>query len=145
MDKNIRNEGSTPSPRSGESVCLITHQPLARNAIHLSCNHSYNYTPLCKELVIQRSRTKNLTCPYCGQSIHRYIPYIPELYDLRYKSIIRKSNCIDLRPCEYIYQRGPKKGTQCPCKSAYETDNGSFCFKHDKLRSSKLRNMPGLQ
>ena len=134
MAELIVNPLLNQSPRSSNQVCLITHEPLKRNSINLTCGHTYNYVPLCKELIIQRSRSSRLTCPYCSQHINKFIPYVPNLYRDEFKRIVRKSNCIDLRQCDYVYKRGAKKGMKCTCKSGYETEYGSFCYQHDKHR-----------
>ena len=112
-------------------LCLITHVPLDDVNICLPCQHTYNYKAICRELYNQKKRTRMMACPYCNASLDKYIPYVPHLYDPQYKSVIRKTNCINMKSCQYVLKRGPNKGNRCPCESAYATPMGDFCPRHD--------------
>jgi hypothetical protein len=65
--------------------CLISNNNLENNAITLNCKHTFNYSPLIKEITkqksvanrleIQRLKKFQIKCPYCRQIHNHILPY----------------------------------------------------------------------
>jgi len=114
--------------------CLISNNNLENNAITLNCKHTFNYSPLIKEITkqksvanrleIQRLKKFQIKCPYCRQ-IHNHI--------LPYRALDKQIFGVNWPPkyalqphrCQAILKSGKRKGVACehPC---FE----KFCNKH---------------
>ena len=67
---------STSSSSSYDNICLISKEILHPNHITLVCNHKFNYIPIYKEVLYQKTKFNTLyevtklnynqiNCPYC--------------------------------------------------------------------------------
>ena len=127
-------------------VCLLTGEPLEYNHIQLTCNHAFNYEPLFKEILHQKTlassrRSDNITlqinqikCPYCRTVNNKLLPYIPLN---GYKSYIKGVNSplgftMEGHSCEWTFKTGKKKGCLCG-RAAFQHSNGAHCPLHAKL------------
>ncbi len=124
-----------------DTICLITKEPLTSNYIQLPCDHKFNYTPLCKEIISMKyskskySKNIKLTkkqsfCPYCRGVFNKLLPFIP-IYNISLpKYICSKKNCFEMQSCSYKLKSGKHKGCLCGNKNGFETEKGILCLKH---------------
>jgi len=143
---NNNNDDDDDDDDGNNNICLITKEQLIHNYITLSCNHSFNYFPLYKEVCLQKQKSSRLTnleivklssqqikCPYCRTIINNLIPYIPinheiqKIINVNYPS----KYCMTMYKCRYNFKLGKSKGSLCN-KHAYEIPNkdGIYCEKH---------------
>jgi hypothetical protein len=124
--------------------CLINKLPLGINKITLSCNHTFNYTALYKEIYnikYKYPRTRKLQrneirCPYCRKVHQNILPYIPE-------EVLEKIVGINWPPkyalmpsiCKHILKSGNRKGESClkPCLAGIPLD---LCTRHKKMHQA---------
>lgn len=124
-----------------EKHCLITKEPLTLHALTLPCGHTFNYSPLCREMVKLKYPTSTfkspiclkrnqIRCPYCRTIINQLLPILP-MYDLNLpKNICSHTNCIPMKSCEYVFKRGKRRGEKCNHPSGFVTEQGITCLKH---------------
>ena len=113
--------------------CLISHLPLTYNAITLTCNHSFNYLPLFKELCLTHHKYI-LYCPYCRTVSAKLMPYIPLPGVTKIHGINSpNSKCMPAPACSVI----TKKGTSCGLDGIACTE-GIFCAKHLPKKEAEL-------
>lgn len=118
-----------------DNTCLISGMPIDKEtSVNLLCGHSFNYTSLFSEVLIQKHAKNNphklkphqIICPYCRTVFNHILPYDKPDDVLReygvnqpYKWTLRP-NC-----CSYIFKSGTRIHTPCnePCYKNY-------CPKH---------------
>ena len=130
--------------------CLISGDKLSDNHITLKCNHAFNYIPLLKEVITQKTtknvlsittlRKSEIQCPYCRTIQRKLLPYVPTK---EYPSPILNVNsplqlCMEIHTCEWIYKSGKNKGNTCNA-GAYQHNSAVYCHKHHIIanKSSK--------
>ena len=71
-----------------KEVCLLTDMDLDKNHITLPCNHKFNFYPLYREVINQKTTSKTshlntdklkyteIKCPYCRQKFDKLLPHI---------------------------------------------------------------------
>ena len=89
---NIVISSSSPSPPSppstDDNICLISKEKLHPNHITLKCNHKFNYMPIYKEVLYQKTKSNTMyevtklqpyqiKCPYCRTVNNKLLPFIP--------------------------------------------------------------------
>jgi hypothetical protein len=129
---NKEEDMDQSSGNKNEQVCMISHMPLTYNSVKLPCNHTFNYLPLYKELVLVNTHTphKTIKCPYCRTMSMKLLPYIPLVgVEKRYGINIPKTLCMDGPKCVYSIKSGKHKGLECS-KDGMEGPDGTFCKKH---------------
>lgn len=131
-----------------EEECLLTKVSLTRNYIKLDCGHTFNYLALFEEVKQQKTRklyvnpihfshSSQFYCPYCRKVINGLLPYIPSECAEKIKNVnFPLSLSIKHRECSYVYNRGKMKGEKCSANSAYESDIGIYCYKHQNKYSN---------
>jgi hypothetical protein len=133
----LNNSGETNSIISlNENKCLISKESLNDNFITLPCNHTFNYIPLYKEVILQKItpnplETSRLTphqirCPYCRLIVNNLLPYIPlnnveKITNVNYPL----SKCMKHLDCEHKF----KNGKMCS-KPAYKCNGQIYCEQH---------------
>jgi hypothetical protein len=129
--------------RIEEKHCLITKEPLTPHALTLPCGHTFNYEPLCREMIQLKYPTttfkspiclkrNQICCPYCRTIINQLLPILP-MYDLNLpKNICSHINCIPMKPCEYEFKRGIRRGETCKHPTGFITEQGITCLHHYK-------------
>lgn len=117
------------SPPLEKKLCLISHEPLTYNAVTLSCNHSFNYLPLFRELSLHEHKHQYIHCPYCRVHSDKLIPYIPlpgvtKLVGVNYPT----KWCMPAPKCSFV-----KAKTDQKCDyNGIEYEHGVFCKTHLK-------------
>ena len=127
--------------------CLISKQPLTYNYVTLPCGHKFNYIPLLKEVITQKT-TRNplnitflninqIQCPYCRTVHNKLLPFIPtSLYSKRIRGVTAPAiYCIAAKTCSWKFKSGKRKGEICG-KEAYENGDGCFCTSHHKCNKN---------
>lgn len=129
-----------------DECCLISKQPLTYNYITLPCNHKFNYIPLLKEIITQKT-TRNplnvtmlmlhqIQCPYCRSIHNKLLPFVPtSVCSKRIRGVTAPTlYCMNQKTCTWRFKSGKRKGQLCG-KEAYENDKGCFCNNHHKCNS----------
>lgn len=137
-----------------DSCCLLTKEALNDIHVTLNCGHKFNYIPLYKEVVIQKTsagitsngyynsctlRLNEVKCPYCRSVQDKLLPF------LNYDDIKRlrgvngpESLCMKARMCEYIETANKKKkkntkkeiSDSCECNAIHLVNGVYYCKKH---------------
>lgn len=129
-----------------KNTCLISNETLEENHIKLCCSHTFNYGPLFKEIVVQKTiknymevqklNKYSIKCPYCRCIQKGILPMRPGFNSVKYvnypSEYAMKSN-----NCSYIFLSGKKKNQICnrACHKQY-------CSQHIKIlekRELKLK------
>ena len=142
----LNNSGDINSIiHTNETVCLISKESLNDNFITLPCNHTFNYIPLYKEIILQKILPNSLEisrlsphqirCPYCRLTINNLLPYIPlnnveKITNVNYPS----NKCMKHLDCEQKL----KNGHFCS-KSAYKINGQIYCDQHWKIINVKKK------
>lgn len=123
--------------KQNKEKCLISDEPLNSTKITLSCNHSFNYYPLFKEITIQKTRYNNLEtqrlkkneikCPYCRNTQKGILPYRDNYTKIQFVNWPEK---IAYKPfkCRYIFLSGKKKDQKCN-----HACSNKFCMQHKRI------------
>ena len=140
------------SHSSDDNICLISKDKLHPNHITLKCNHKFNYIPIYKEVLYQKTKSNTLyevtklnsyqiKCPYCRTITNKLLPFI------QYPSVKLAKNihstepdCITAVKCSHITKtRMPNKcDTQCDKNALYyAAENLLFCPTHYKKYIAK--------
>ena len=133
----LNNSGDINSIISlNENVCLISKEVLIDNFITLPCNHTFNYIPLYKEVILQKISPNSLEtsrlsphqirCPYCRLTVNNLLPYIPldnveKITNVNYPL----NKCMKHLECEQKL----KNGNFCT-KIAYKINGQIYCEQH---------------
>jgi len=146
---------TSSSSSSYDNICLISKEPLHPNHITLSCNHKFNYIPIYKEVLYQKTKFNNLyevtklnydqiKCPYCRTITNKLLPFIPYPCVKLAKNIHSSgSNCIPVAKCSHVIKKhngdGDGGGDAKCNKNAlyYETENVLLCPTHYKKYVAK--------
>lgn len=143
----LNNSGdinSIISPTSpNELNCLISKEKLNDNFITLPCNHSFNYFPLYKEVILQKTIPNSLEtarlsphqirCPYCRTIVNKLLPYIPlnnveKIINVNYPL----NKCMKHLDCP----KKLKNGHLCS-KIGYKINGEIYCEQHWKIINEK--------
>lgn len=131
-----------------KELCLISYKPLVYNNITLSCGHKFNYEPLLKEVITQKTNRNplnvtilslnELQCPYCRNKQSKLLPFIPtEDYQRPIRGVTAPSLfCMTINTCTWKFKSGKRKG-ECCGKPGYENANGIYCGMHHKCLKPK--------
>jgi len=138
-----------------EEVCLITNSPLDKNHIVLPCKHKFNFIPLYKEVLNQKTCTltshlnidklliNEIKCPYCRQKTKQILPHIKLNNDMCYYVGVNSPEeyCMPFHTCSYIFKSGKNKNKNCEKTSFYKEDK-CYCSQHHntKQKQTKLSN-----
>ena len=137
-----------------DNNCLLTKEVLNHIYITLNCGHKFNYIPLYKEVVIQKTsagmttngyynsstlRLNEMKCPYCRRVQDKLLPF------LNYDNIKKlrgvnapESLCMKVRMCEHVEtaNNNKKKNTKkkisdsCECNAIHTVNGAYYCKKH---------------
>ena len=126
------------------NMCLISQQTLDNTKITLSCNHSFNYGALYKEVYNQKyhkpsteiqSVYKNeIKCPYCRKIQNGLLPYEEGYTRTKWVNdpprLVMKNNA-----CIYTFKSGKRKGLHCDARCTKEYCNK--CLRVVEKRKKK--------
>jgi hypothetical protein len=135
-----------------DNNCLLTKEALNDIHVTLNCGHKFNYIPLYKEVVIQKTsagmttngyynsctlRLNEMKCPYCRRVQDKLLPF------LNYDNIKRlrgvngpESLCMKVRICEHVETASKRKNTKkkisdsCECNAIHVVNGAYYCKKH---------------
>lgn len=152
---------STSSSSSYDNICLISKEILHPNHITLVCNHKFNYIPIYKEVLYQKTKFNTLyevtklnynqiKCPYCRTITNKLLPFIPYPCVKLAKNIHSSdNNCIPVAKCSHVIKKhngdgedGDDHNAHCNSKCNknalyYETENVLLCPTHYKKNVAK--------
>ena len=136
-----------------DNYCLLTKEPLDNIHIKLECGHKFNYVPLYREVVMQKTtgmssigyyqshslKRNEIKCPYCRTIQDKLLPYLE--YDGVNKTTgvnQPKTLSMSVQTCSHIEcKKSKKQGSTCKeqgstCKeNAIHFINGAYlCKKH---------------
>jgi len=147
-----------------DSCCLLTKEALNDIHVTLNCGHKFNYIPLYKEVVIQKTsagmttngyynsctlRLNETKCPYCRRVQDKLLPF------LNYDNVKRlrgvngpESLCMKARMCDHIEtnQKSKKKNTKkeisdsCECNAIHVVNGVHYCKKHYEHQQQQTQN-----
>jgi hypothetical protein len=130
-----------------DNCCLLTKEPLKNIHINLVCGHKFNYVPIYREVIAQKTiglspngyytsnslKRNEIKCPYCRNVQDKLLPYleydgVKKMVGVNYPTKMSMTS----QPCMYTYSASSKKGKKSACKEcAVEYYNGTYvCKKH---------------
>lgn len=151
------SSSSTP-PSTDENICLISKEKLHPNHITLKCNHKFNYMPIYKEVLYQKTKSNTMyevtklqpyqiKCPYCRTITNKLLPFIPYPSVKLAKNIHSTgSDCLSAKKCSYIIKtRNTNTATTSNVNDSnchknalyYEAENLLLCPTHYKKHIAK--------
>jgi hypothetical protein len=135
-----------------DSCCLLTKEALNDIYITLNCGHKFNYTPLYKEVVIQKTsagmttngyynsstlRLNEMKCPYCRRVQDKLLPFLNYDHVKRLRGVNGpESLCMKARMCEHIETSNKRKNSKkkmsdsCECSAIHLVNGAYYCKKH---------------
>ena len=160
---NLIISTSSSSSSSYDNICLISKEILHPNHITLVCNHKFNYIPIYKEVLYQKTKFNTLyevtklnynqiKCPYCRTITNKLLPFIPYPCVKLAKNIHSSdNNCIPVAKCSHFIKKHNGDGdgdgdgdhnAHCNAKCNknalyYETENVLLCPTHYKKYVAK--------
>jgi hypothetical protein len=148
---NCSSKNNTENEDNEENCCLLTKEQLNHIHITLACGHKFNYVPLYREVIAQKTiglsstgyytshslKRNEIKCPYCRNVQDKLLPYLN--YD-GVKKIFNVNHPVKLtmtsQPCMYsvnVNSKKCKKNSACK-EFATEYYNGTYvCNKHYDL------------
>lgn len=146
--KNMLTQSSEDDAVNEDNCCLLTKEPLNSVHIKLSCGHEFNYVPLYREVIAQKTiglspngyytshslKRNEIKCPYCRNVQDKLLPYlqydeVKKMVGVNYPAKMSMTS----QPCTYSTNSANyKKGKKSACKEcAVELCNGTYvCKKH---------------
>lgn len=142
------------SPSSDDNICLISKDKLHPNHITLKCNHKFNYIPIYKEVLYQKTKSNpiyevtklqsyQIKCPYCRTITNKLLPFIQYPTVKLAKNIHSTGyDCLPTAKCSHIIKKRDinkiNSDTKCDKNALYyETENLLFCPTHYKKYIAK--------
>lgn len=142
-DNNDKNENQ-------DNFCLLTKEPLKDIHIVLECGHKFNYIPIYREVIAQKTiglsstsyynshslKKNEIKCPYCRNIQGKLLPYleydgVKKIHTVNYPVKM----CMTSEPCASVnlHSKKSKKNTSCK-ELAIHCHNGTYlCKKHYEL------------
>lgn len=133
-----------------KEYCLLTKEPLHSIHVELVCGHKFNYIPLYREVIVQKTiglshngyytshslKRNEIKCPYCRNVQDKLLPYIEydgvkKTYGVNYPTKMSMTS----QPCAHsavnnVNSKKCKKNAYCK-EFALECHNGIYlCKKH---------------
>ena len=139
----LDTDDDNDNDNDNEPLCLLTNLPLDKNSIKLPCSHEFNFVPLYKEVVQQKTRTisshlntdklayHQIKCPYCRQKTDSLLPHVRLSKEIGFISGVNapEKMCMDFHTCEHTFKSGKNKDKMCS-KTAYFDVGGCYCTTH---------------
>ena len=150
-DEDVHTNNDNSENENKDNCCLLTKEPLKNIHIVLECGHKFNYVPLYREVIAQKTiglsstgyytshslKRNEIKCPYCRNVQDKLLPYLE--YD-GVKKTVNVNHPVKLsmtsQPCMYSVNLNSKKSKKnASCKEcAVEYYNETYvCKKHYEL------------
>ena len=136
-----------------DSYCLLTKEPLHSIHVELVCGHKFNYVPLYREVIVQKTiglspngyytshslKRNEIKCPYCRNVQDKLLPYIEydgvkKTYGVNYPTKLSMTTqlCMYSASVNNANSKKGKKSADASCKNfALECRDGIYlCKKH---------------
>ena len=151
--KNMLNnsEAGEDENEDQDNSCLLTKEPLQNIHIVLACGHKFNYVPIYREVIAQKTiglsstgyytshslKRNEIKCPYCRNVQDKLLPYlefdgVKKMVNVNYPVKMSMTS----QPCTYSVNlnfKKSKKNTSCK-ECAINCHNGTYvCKKHYEL------------
>lgn len=148
--KNMSNhsEAGEDENEDQDNSCLLTKEPLQNIHIVLACGHKFNYVPLYREVIAQKTiglsstgyytshslKRNEVKCPYCRNVQDKLLPYlefdgVKKMVNVNYPAKMSMTSQL----CTYsvnLNSKKSKKNTSCK-ECAINCHNGTYvCKKH---------------
>ena len=134
-----------------DNCCLLTKEPLENIHIVLECGHKFNYVPIYREVIAQKTiglsstgyytshslRRNEIKCPYCRSVQDKLLPYlefdgVKKMVNVNHPAKMSMPS----QPCMYSTNVKSKKSASCK-ECAINCHNGTYvCKKHYELSLS---------
>jgi hypothetical protein len=127
-------------------LCLISYHPLDIDHVSLACGHKFNYIPLYKEVIKQKTRYDTLNteilkyneikCPYCRNKQASLLPPredVEQIHGVNYidpnRIPVPWSVPVYNKPvlCPQLLKTGQNKGKPC---GAFVKYGNACCLRH---------------
>ena len=149
--KNMLSHSEAEASENEDNCCLLTKEPLQHIHIVLACGHKFNYVPIYREVIAQKTvglsstgyytshslKRNEIKCPYCRNVQDKLLPY------LEFEGVKKMVNVnhpakmlMTSQPCMYSENVKSKKSKKnASCKGcAINCHNGIYvCKKHYEL------------
>lgn len=145
------NNNNNKNENQGD-CCLLTKEPLHPIHIVLECGHKFNYVPIYREIVAQKTmgvssngyynshslKKNEIKCPYCRNIQDKLLPYLEYDGVKKIHSVNHPEKMSMIcQPCMHsetsLHPKKSKKVTSCK-QHAVECNNGKYvCKKHYEL------------
>tara|TARA_B100000963_G_scaffold348556_1_gene356283 strand:- start:11009 stop:11968 length:960 start_codon:yes stop_codon:yes gene_type:complete len=136
-----------------DDICLITKEPLEETFIKLSCNHTFNYDAIYKEVFkqkiiknykeIQKLKNNCIKCPYCRNVQDKLLPHKPGTKKTKlvnWPPKVSMENPYIKNYCKYIFKNGKRKNSFCNIKCVNELCNKHLKYIERKKLKKSLKN-----
>ena len=141
-----------------DNYCLLTKEPLHSIHIELVCGHKFNYVPLYREVIVQKTigmspngyytshslKRNEIKCPYCRNVQDKLLPYIEydgvkKTYGVNYPTKLSMTTQLCMYSINNVNSKKGKKSAGASCKNfALECCNGIYlCKKHYHMPASE--------
>jgi hypothetical protein len=146
-DQNDYTNNDNTQNENEDNHCLLTKESLQNIHIVLACGHKFNYVPLYREVIAQKTiglsstgyytshslKRNEIKCPYCRNVQNKLLPYlefdgVKKMVNVNYPAKLSMTS----QPCMYSVDINSKKSKKnASCKEYY---NGiHVCKKHYEL------------
>ena len=146
--KNMLSHSEAEASENEDNCCLLTKEPLQHIHIVLACGHKFNYVPIYREVIAQKTvglsstgyytshslRRNEIKCPYCRNVQDKLLPYlefdgVKKMVNVNHPAKMSMPS----QPCMYSTNVKSKKSASCK-ECAINCHNGTYvCKKHYEL------------
>jgi len=154
-EKDDNTHTSHNESENQDHCCLLTKEPLQTIHIVLACGHKFNYVPIYREVIAQKTiglsstgyytshslKRNEIKCPYCRNVQDKLLPYlefdgVKKMVNVNYPLKMSMTG----EPCMYVHHSASskkgKKNTSCK-EFAINCHNGTYvCKKHYELSTT---------
>ena len=133
-----------------ENICLLTKEPLQPVHIILACGHKFNYVPIYREVIAQKTtglssggyynshslKRNEIKCPYCRNIQDKLLPYLEFDGVKKMLSVNHPANLSMIsQPCMYsstsnLHSKKSKNFAQCKGNAVTCHNETYVCKKH---------------
>lgn len=146
---NECNDNGDKNSESEENYCLLTKEPLQDIHIVLECGHKFNYIPIYREVIAQKTiglsstgyytshslKRNEIKCPYCRNIQDKLLPHleydgVKKMVNVNYPTKLSMTTQPCMHSTNSNYKKSKKTTSSCKC-NAIAFHNGIYvCKKH---------------